>query len=175
MFADGTELGWAHHGATNRQLDTCGPVPSSSGAIFQWSTGVTVQSDSDKWAAGDVGCLIGAMGNSDGTWFGRVLYMDTNSINSDTPATPPALAWTKDGSFAQGFYAQQTSGNRIALFAYDSQGNAKGMRPYPLVRPADGQLDVLGVDVSLGLDCQFVKVKRLPTWISGNEGENQNI
>ncbi|KAI1110099.1 hypothetical protein F5Y14DRAFT_383257 [Nemania sp. NC0429] len=178
MFADGTELGWAHASITSRMLNSCGPVQSSSGAIFQWSLKLDEQSDSDSWRVGTPGYLTGAMANGEGTWFARVLYLDTTPQHKDQPPVIPFLAWTKDTSLAKGFHATNTSGNRVALLANDMQSNLRGIRPYPYKRDLEGgnfagQYDVMGGDAGyLALDCQFVKVKRLARWIRGDEGRD---
>lgn len=179
MFADGTELGWAHTGLTSRFLSTCGPVQSSSGAVFQWSAKVDSRTEGGIWRERNKGFLTGAMANGTGTWFARILYMDSAPQNPNDDPAIPFLCWTKDASKAKGFFAKPVPGNRVALCAYDSQFIDRGMRPYPYKRELDGgnfagQYDIIGVNESrmLPLDCQFVKVQRLFLWIHGNEGED---
>lgn len=178
MLADGSELGLAIIGTTTRQIDSCGPTPASSGAIFQWSTDPRASEDADSsnWAVGERGYLTGIMINSEGEYVTRYLGLTTKSLNSDELDTP-ILGWFKDEKFAKGFTAQQTSGNRIALFGYDDKQNKKhGLRPYPLDKNHADRLVVLGdKSANLPLDCQFVKVLRLGIWLHGETGEFKQL
>ena len=107
-----------------------------------------------QWPKGDVGYIKGIAVAANGD-------QDHTHLSLSNSAPPRLLWYESDDSY--GFYARQTTGNRIVLYGRTSNGHRSGLRVVvPKIMIAGASMDIkVGKSFAhwpLGLDCAFVPV-----------------
>ena len=155
MLADGTELG------IDRE-NHCRPHASGQGAVIRYrrygnADEVTVYG----WPEGDVGYIKGIAVDGNGDQHRLHLGLSDSA--------QPRLLW-RESDDSYGFYARQTTGNRIVLYGRTSTGQRSGLRVAELI--TGGGVAITGQCLShwpLGLDCAFVQVGH-KDWVADGAG-----
>ncbi len=145
MLLDGRELGF---GVKDKGRDSCAPVPSGEGLIIRYRRN---QNDQDHvqygWPIGDKGYLKGYTVTPEGAPVFKHLSLSNGA--------PPILAWY-DSDNSYGFTAKQLPGNRVALYAFDQNKAAAGLK----VQKLGGGLTMHGTQGAypIAFDCALVEV-----------------
>ena len=115
MLADGTELGMGRE-------NHCGPHSSGKGSVPRPARVPQVPQHKGRsvyqWPEGDVGYIKGIAIAANGDQDHTHLSLSNSAL--------PRLLWYESDSY--GFYARQTTGNRIVLYGRTSNGHTSWSR-----------------------------------------------